>query len=157
MGRWGRGCPREAAVPPRPDAVEFERFVLRRQASVHHLALRMTGDRAEAEDATQETFLRAFERFDRLDPDRDEVAWIHVVATRVVLNRLRAARPRRRALEAAAAAPATPAPEDPPVERREREEIVAEHVGRLPPDERAAVALTYYAGLAQTDVAEAVG
>jgi RNA polymerase sigma-70 factor (ECF subfamily) len=116
----------------------------------------MTGDPAEAEDATQETFLRAFERFHLLDPERDEVAWVHVVATRVVLNRLRAARPRRRALEAVAAAPATPAPEEPAVERREREETVARHVAGLPPDERAAVVLEYYVGLPPAKVAEAL-
>ena len=139
------------------DPGRFERFVLRRQASVFHLALRMLRDPAEAEDATQETFLRAFQRFDRFDEARDEAAWIHVVATRVVLNRLRREKPRRRALAArAAAGTAVPAGEESFVERRESEEIVAEHVGRLPPEERAVVVLTYYTGLPQTDVATAL-
>ena len=56
---------------------------------VFRLAYRMTGDEALAEDLTQDTFLRAF---DRLHEFRGEAAlstWLHTVATRTVLSGLR--------------------------------------------------------------------
>jgi RNA polymerase sigma-70 factor (ECF subfamily) len=59
---------------------------------VFRLAFRMTGDEALAEDLTQETFVRVF---DRLDDFRGESAlstWLHTVAMRTVLSGLRKVR-----------------------------------------------------------------
>lgn len=56
---------------------------------VYRLAFRMTGDDALAQDCTQDTFIRAF---DRLADFRGEAAlatWLHSIATSVVLNALR--------------------------------------------------------------------
>jgi RNA polymerase sigma-70 factor (ECF subfamily) len=56
---------------------------------VYRLAYRMTGDETMAEDCTQETFIRAF---DRLEGFRGQAAlstWLHSIAVSVVLNSLR--------------------------------------------------------------------
>ncbi len=56
---------------------------------VYRLAYRLAGDDALAQDFTQETFIRAF---DRLDSFRGEAAfstWLHAITTTVVLNGLR--------------------------------------------------------------------
>jgi RNA polymerase sigma-70 factor (ECF subfamily) len=140
----------------RPDAERIEAVVRDWQGPVYGLAVRMLGDRAEAEDATQEAFLRAFQRWDRFDPAREPGPWIYRVATRVLLNRLRAGRARKKAHDRLAAIPPRPAAEEDPVERAERERVVEEHVRRLPPEERAAVVLHYYAGLPQAEVAAAL-
>lgn len=62
---------------------------------VFRLAYRMTGDQHMAEDMTQDTFIRAF---DRLADFRGEAAfstWLHAIAVSVVLNGLRKAKQRR--------------------------------------------------------------
>jgi RNA polymerase sigma-70 factor (ECF subfamily) len=56
---------------------------------VYRLAYRLAGDDALAQDFTQETFIRAF---DRLATFRGEAAfstWLHAITTSVVLNGLR--------------------------------------------------------------------
>ena len=56
---------------------------------VYRLAFRLAGDDALAQDFTQETFIRAF---DRLGSFRGEAAfstWLHTITTTVVLNGLR--------------------------------------------------------------------
>jgi len=42
-----------------------------------------------AEDATQETFARAFERWDQFDPTRPLPAWLHGIVTHVALDGIR--------------------------------------------------------------------
>jgi RNA polymerase sigma-70 factor (ECF subfamily) len=49
----------------------------------------LLGDDAEAEDATQETFVRAFKHLARIPPSREALFWIHRVATNYCLNELR--------------------------------------------------------------------
>ena len=57
--------------------------------------IRILGNRAEAEDATQDVFERVLRRIGDYDPQRPLRPWIYRVATRVILNRIRAARTRR--------------------------------------------------------------
>jgi RNA polymerase sigma-70 factor (ECF subfamily) len=49
----------------------------------------MIRDRAEAEDLTQETFLRAYRRRDSLRDEGAQTAWLYRIATHVCLDRLR--------------------------------------------------------------------
>ncbi len=56
---------------------------------VYRLAYRMTGEDDLAQDCTQETFLRAFERLEEFRGDAALGTWLHTVATSVILNALR--------------------------------------------------------------------
>jgi len=56
---------------------------------IYRLAYRMTGEDALAQDCTQETFIRAFERLAEFRGDASLATWLHTVATSVVLNALR--------------------------------------------------------------------
>ena len=62
---------------------------------VFRLAYRMSGDEAMAEELTQDSFLRAFDRLDDWRADAPFGAWLRAVAVSVVLNGLRGARRRR--------------------------------------------------------------
>ncbi|MEU4709565.1 RNA polymerase subunit sigma-70 [Nocardia salmonicida] len=56
---------------------------------------RMLGSSADAEDATQETLLRAYTRLDTFDPTRARLStWVHAIATNICLDMLRAAQRR---------------------------------------------------------------
>ena len=76
------------------------------------LAYRSLGDRGRAEEAVQETFLRAWRGADRYDPRRSTLrTWLYAICRNVVIDaiRARAARPEL----ADAAPPELPAPERP--------------------------------------------
>tara|TARA_R110002050_G_scaffold135460_2_gene258119 strand:+ start:125 stop:718 length:594 start_codon:yes stop_codon:yes gene_type:complete len=51
---------------------------------------RMTGQAQDAEDITQETFVKAFRSLDRVDTDRPLINWLFTIARRTALNHLRA-------------------------------------------------------------------
>jgi RNA polymerase sigma-70 factor (ECF subfamily) len=59
---------------------------------VYRLAYRMTGDDALAQDCTQDTFVRVFERLAEFRGESAVGTWIHSVAFSVVLNALRTVR-----------------------------------------------------------------
>jgi DNA-directed RNA polymerase specialized sigma24 family protein len=69
-------------VPP------FERFYLTHRDEVLGYLRRLLGQRAE--DAWQETFLRALRSYDRLQHGRHLRAWVFTIATNVAMDELRA-------------------------------------------------------------------
>lgn len=56
---------------------------------VYRLAYRMTGDGTLAEDLTQDTFIRAFDRLEDFRSDGPFGAWLHRIATSVICSALR--------------------------------------------------------------------
>jgi RNA polymerase sigma-70 factor (ECF subfamily) len=56
---------------------------------VYRLAYRLAGDDALAQDFTQETFIRAFDKLDSFRGDSALSTWLHTITTTVVLNGLR--------------------------------------------------------------------
>ncbi|MBF6447940.1 RNA polymerase subunit sigma-70 [Nocardia elegans] len=56
---------------------------------------RLLGSSADADDAVQETMIRAYTRFDSFDPGRGRLStWVHAIATNICLDMLRSARRR---------------------------------------------------------------
>ena len=72
-------------IPP------FERFYLLHRDEVLGYLRRLLGQRAE--DAWQETFLRALRAYDRLQHGKHLRAWVFTIATNVAMDDLRARKP----------------------------------------------------------------
>lgn len=72
------------------DAGAFRAFVEETTPVVYRLALRTLSDEAEAEDAVQETFVRAWQGLDRLRDPQAALAWVCRVARNVAADRARA-------------------------------------------------------------------
>src|SRR5580700_3293044 len=70
------------------DAKQFETLLRNYQNMVFSTAMRLVANTAEAEDISQEVFLRAFERFDQLAGDPRAGGWLKTVAINLSLNHL---------------------------------------------------------------------
>lgn len=128
-----------ATIPP------FERFYLEHRHEVLRYLRRLVGGRAE--DAWQETFLRALRAYGRLRHGNHLRAWVFAIATNVALDELRADR------RDGHAEPVEPAVELTRDAFRELEHLTDE----LPPTERAAVVLRYGYDLPYEAIGDALG
>jgi RNA polymerase sigma-70 factor (ECF subfamily) len=75
----------DAGVSPAPD---FTTFMRNYQDMVYSTAARITGNDAQAEDISQEVFLKAYENFDHLSTSPTAGGWLKTVATNLSLNHL---------------------------------------------------------------------
>ena len=124
---------------------------------VHRLASRMMGSAADAEDATQEIFLRAFEQADKFDGRSRFSTWLYRLAVRHCLNKLRSRRRRRVAEHAAAEDARVEGNSDSAGWRAEQNDDLAlatELLVSLPPNHRACIVLREVEGLNYTEMAE---
>jgi RNA polymerase sigma factor (sigma-70 family) len=127
------------AIPP------FERFYLEHRDEVLGYLRRLLGQRAE--DAWQETFLRALRGYDRLRHGRHLRAWVFTIATNVAMDELRA-KP----------VDAFPDAVEPAVElRRDAFRELEDLTDGLPPTERVAVVLRYGYDLPYDAIGSALG
>jgi RNA polymerase sigma-70 factor (ECF subfamily) len=75
----------------------FEAVMTAHHAEIHRYLRRLTFQSPEAEDLSQETFVRAFRAYRALPPDANVRAWLFAIATNLFRNSLRAAKRRRAA------------------------------------------------------------
>ena len=127
-----------ATIPP------FERFYVEHRDGVFGFLVRRVG-RDRAEDAFQETFLRALHAYGRLEHGLELRAWVLTIARRIAIDAYRRERPQGE-LPELAAEDGLPAFEE-----------LAELTDRLPPTERAAVVLRYGYDLPYDRIASALG
>ena len=74
---------------PRMEEHELDDVYRRWGGQIYRRCLKLLGDAAAAEDATQEVFVRLMRHAGRLSPDGGYLAWIYRVATNYCLNVLR--------------------------------------------------------------------
>ena len=122
----------------------------------------MVHDTAEAEDLTQDTFLRAFRRRDSLRDEGAQTAWLYRIATHVCLDRLR--QYARRAPketetdldEMDVAEPDTPSLQQ-EIERDEMSECIQSYLNNLSDSYRAAILLHDMHELTAPEIAQLLG
>ena len=138
------------------DADAFRGLVERYQGRVFATCLRMLGRPADAQDAAQEAFLRAFRALDRFDASRPFGPWVCTIAANIARDQLRS--PLRRFFPGGlfVSATATSAQVGDGVEQRQRRDLVADAVLRLAPKLRHAIVLRYTAGLSITELSRAL-
>jgi RNA polymerase sigma-70 factor (ECF subfamily) len=126
---------------------------------VFGLAFRMTGSVQDADDLTQESFLRAFQFLRRFRAGQRFFPWLYTVSLNVIRNHLR----KVKALSDEAVGEGTPEAEDPrddPADEtaaRERRRRLQRYLLRLPLPVREAMVFRFYEGLSFEDVAAVTG
>lgn len=138
----------------RGEVEAYGELVTRSQAAVYNVCYRLTGERFEAEDMTQETFLRAHERLSTFDLDRPFLPWIQRVAANLCLNHL--AVHRRDAFQLDEERDPADAAEQPAVaaEQREQSQRVQEALSELPPRFRVIIELRHFQDLSYDQIAQ---
>jgi RNA polymerase sigma-70 factor (ECF subfamily) len=149
------------------DPNEFAAFMRAYQDMVFSTAVRLTSNPAQAEDISQEVFLRAYESFDNLRSSPKAGGWLKTVATNLTLNHLTRHRKRWRLfsevfsddtreeeLDAAAGVFDTVLAELETDERRARVERALE---RLPDHQRIPLVLYHYEEMPYQDIAHRLG
>jgi RNA polymerase sigma-70 factor (ECF subfamily) len=138
------------------DAAAWEELVRQQQRRIYVICYRFTGSAEQAEDLTQEVFVRLYRVLDSYDPQRAAfVTWLVTLTRNLLVDHFRRSRPDR--LTESLDAPASshnpigvaigdqmPDPGPGPqrsVERREAREQVHEALQQLSPDLREAVIL----------------
>jgi RNA polymerase sigma-70 factor (ECF subfamily) len=119
----------------------------------------MLGEATEAEDAAQETFLRAYDQFGRYDPARCLKTWLLAIAHHHCIDRLRQRRGPCLDVDDEAIADCLVGgrPDDDPEVRalqNERNRGIQALLVRLAPEDRALVVMRYWYGLSYVEMAE---
>ena len=135
----------------RGDTAAFGMLVTRYQAGVFNVCYRILHERTDAEDMAQETFIRAYERLNTFDEEREFGPWIRRVAANVCLNQLESRRVTT-PLDEDRDADETQRPEK-QAEVRERSEQIRNALAALPPRYRVVVELRHYQELSYNEIA----
>lgn len=141
----------------------WEEMVRQYSRRIYNLAYRFTGNRAAAEDLTQEVFLRLYRTLEQYDPrEGDLSSWLMRVARNLIIDdyRRRARTPAQNGEDLAEHEYHLRADEreDPHalVERRELSEQIHAALAKLSPELRACVILRDLEGLSYQEIAEAL-
>jgi RNA polymerase sigma-70 factor, ECF subfamily len=134
------------------DVEAFGRVYAATADRVFALCLRMTADRALAEELLQDVFVRAWHALASFRGDSAFTTWLHRIAVNVVLERQRHDQ-RRHAAEHAAGAMTDDTVTDPHELRRDLDEAIA----ALPPGIRRAFVLRDVEGFSYREIAEQTG
>ncbi len=141
----------------------FTQLVEAYQTPVYNLCYRMLGEAEDAEDAAQETFLRAYQNLRRYDASRSFGTWILSIAAHYCIDRLRKKKFSLFSLDVEnedgapyeVPDPASPDPEAESVKREERDRL---HVllQKLDPTDRAAIIMRYWYDFSEAEIAQSL-
>jgi RNA polymerase sigma-70 factor (ECF subfamily) len=158
---------KKAAKPAgAPDTGHFDSIVDEYERRLYGFALRMTGNREDAEEIVQDAFVRAYRALAKMSPEqRAELRlqpWLYTITLNVTRNRLRGKRPTNVALDSLADPDALlrtsrhdgPAQPENILERNADMALVERALLQLPMHLRAAATLRFIEGRSHPEIAE---
>jgi RNA polymerase sigma-70 factor (ECF subfamily) len=138
----------------RGDRRAFDELVVRHRDRVYAVTLRLTRNQADAEDALQDTFLRAYRGLASFGRRARVSTWLYRIAVNASYDVIE--RRRSTASFDDDAVPEPASPHDPYRQDAERRAL-EQALGRLPAEFREAVVLCDVAGLGANEAAEVLG
>ena len=141
----------------RGESEAFEALVLAYQHRIFSIALRMLGDRGEAEEVAQEVFLRVHRSIRDFRGEAKLSTWLYAITSRLCLNRLQSGGRKRRVGEAALArvANGNPAP-DATMEASEVQVALHRAIADLDDERRMIVVMRDLHGLSYEEIGAAL-
>ncbi|HEY8083805.1 MAG TPA: sigma-70 family RNA polymerase sigma factor [Solirubrobacterales bacterium] len=145
-----------AEETPREAGVAFDELYRSSRDDVYAYAAGLLRDRAAAEDVTAAAFERAYRKRSHFDPQRGSArAWLFGIARNAALDELR--RRGRQATLAADPVDSASLATVHPTEQSELRLIVSGALGELGARERELIALKFFAGLSNSEIARVLG
>ncbi len=125
---------------------------------VYAVAYRVLGQHDLAEEAAQQTFIRAWQAADRFDVDRDPASWLATIAKRAAIDiyRREARRPASALADVAANDPALVSL-PPDLDTLDAVWHVRRAIDALPPEEASVVRLQHLDGMTQSEISAQLG
>jgi RNA polymerase sigma-70 factor (ECF subfamily) len=144
------------AAAPRAAELAFDQLYRSSRDDVYAYAAGLLRDPVAAEDVTATAFERAYRKRSRFDPKRGNGrAWLFGIARNAALDELRR-RGRQAELAADPEDASSPATVE-AVERSERRLVLSAALAKLDDRERELVALKFFAGLSNAEIADVLG
>lgn len=138
------------------DAPAFRLLIDRHLGPVTGFCFRQLGNRQDAEDAAQDTFLKVWQAAAGWKPEAKPTTWIYRIAVNQCIDRHRKRRPQADLDAAADIASTDPDPEQ-AASRADLDRKVRTAMEALPERQRLALVLCHYQGLSQAEAAEILG
>ena len=145
----------QAAI--RGDQIAFQGLVEHYQNPVYTLAYRMLHNAHDAEDATQEIFLRVYTKLDTYDQTRKFSTWLFSVASNYCIDRIRRRRPLVPLDDMAYAIPSTADGPERLALQSELRDTMQQALARLPDHYRLVAVLRYWNDLSYQEIEHITG
>ena len=146
------------------DDTAFDILVEKYHKSVHALVWRKIGDFHYAEEITQDTFLKAYEKLSTLRNHNQFAGWLYVIANRLCIDWLRKKKPAMQSLEDTPMAEIEESSyiyhlsEQEQIRSAERRhEIVKKLLAKLPESERTVITLFYLGEMSMQEISKFLG
>ncbi|MBI2930494.1 MAG: sigma-70 family RNA polymerase sigma factor [Planctomycetes bacterium] len=138
------------------DERAFEELVLKHQKRILNVVYRALGDRAQAEDAAQDIFLKVYRARRSYRPQAKFSTWLYRIAVNHCLNEVRARRPGPIPMDDLLQEPVAHSPDD-QMNQTDLQRAVKEAIDALPENQRVAVILARFEDLSYEEIGEAMG
>jgi RNA polymerase sigma-70 factor (ECF subfamily) len=135
----------------RGDAEAYGELITRYETGVFNVCYRILHERGEAEDLAQESFMRAYDRLDTFDLEREFGPWIRRVAANLCLNHLESRHNTTEIMEELDA-DESQRPET-VIEVHERSEKIRQALASLPAHYRVVIELRHYQEMSYGEIA----
>ena len=126
------------------------------QVSVFNVCFRILGNRQEAEDLTQEAFIRAYQQIKKYDPERPFRPWIRTLAANHCYNHLKKRRLQKVELEDEKTQKIDGLSREPEIslEISQENRKLYQALWRLPDNQRIALELRHFQGMSYKEMAK---
>ncbi|MBP1701531.1 MAG: polymerase ECF-type sigma factor [Chloroflexi bacterium] len=141
------------------DSQGFSKLVDAYQRPVYNLCYRMLGNAEDAEDAAQETFLRAYKALRRYDDNRPFATWLLSIAAHYCIDQLRRKNPAVKSIDEMIVPDIPdPAPDmDSRLSRKQEQQRMRALLETLDPTDRAAVVMYYWYDYSYDEICQELG
>ena len=125
------------------------------KSPIYNLAYRMTGNLEDADDLTQETFIRAYQYLWRYDTSKKFFTWLYTLALNLIRNHFKKNKYNKSSEELSAnlLADKNPSPESELIETQE----ISVYLLRLEDESRALLIMKFHQGLTFEEIAQITG
>ncbi len=132
----------------------FGELVKRHQKRIYSLMYQMTFNHAEADDLSQETFLKAYKSLEKFKKESSFYTWLYRIAVNLAINHLKKRKNERKYLHMELYSKNSP---QRIVERKEIQGKLREAISMLPLSQRTTLNLVINHGLSHKEIAEIQG